>query len=76
MAGRLIDTDPDLIIQRYRKRADDYRRLADGNVNPKRCLRLAAIFDSLAEGMMIIVRRRRAPLPVKDSTSTDRIADR
>ena len=59
---QFIETDPDVIIERYRERADQYRRLADGNAERDACLRLAAIYDSLAEGMVTIRRAREAPI--------------
>ena len=58
----IIETDPDIIIQRYRERADQYRQLAEDNPNRDAFLRLAVIYDSLAEGMATIRRAREAPI--------------
>jgi len=58
----IIETDPDIIIRRYRERADEYRQLADGNPKRDAFLRLAVIYDSLAEGMVTIRRAREAPI--------------
>ena len=66
---QFIETDPDVIIKRYRERADQYRRLADRNAERDACLRLAAIYDSLAEGMVTIRRaaKRRSEPPATRS---------
>jgi hypothetical protein len=57
-----IETDPDLIIQRYRERAEQYRQLAEASAKREAFLRLAAIYDSLADGMINIREAREAPV--------------
>jgi hypothetical protein len=55
-----IETDPDIIIQRYRERAEQYRQLAEASAKREAFLRLAAIYHSLAEGMTNIREAREA----------------
>ena len=56
-----IETDPDIIIQRYRERAEQYRQLAEASATREASRRLAAIDDS-AEGMTNIREAREATL--------------
>jgi hypothetical protein len=54
-----VERDPNLIILRYRKRADEYRALAATDDGDREgCLDMAAIYDRLADGMETIVRSR------------------
>jgi hypothetical protein len=60
MSVRLVETDPTLIIEGYRRRAEKYREMAQDGPSPDSFLRLAATFDSLAEGMEAILHTREA----------------
>jgi len=65
--GQSIETDPDVITRRYREPAEQYRQLADASAKREAFLRLAAIYDSLAEGMINIreVREGKTTVPEK-----------
>jgi hypothetical protein len=58
--GTAYRNRPDIIIQRYRERAEQYRQLAEASAKHEAFLRLAAIYDSLAEGMTNIREAREA----------------
>jgi len=62
MDARYIETNPEIIIQRYRERAAEYRHLAETSPDPASFLRIAETFETLAEGMEAIVRARDAPI--------------
>jgi hypothetical protein len=54
-----VERDPNLIILRYRERADEHRALAAAHDDDReRLLDMAAIYDRLAEGMENITRAR------------------
>jgi hypothetical protein len=68
-----VERDPNLIILRYRERADEFRALAAAHDDDdrERLLDMAAIYDRLAEGMETITRARgvrTAPPPEEIST--------
>ena len=56
--------ETDLIIQRYRERAEQYRQLAEASAKREAFLRLAAIYGSLADGMINFRGAREAPTTV------------
>jgi hypothetical protein len=54
-----VERDPNLIILRYRERADEYCALAAAHDDDReRLLDMAAIYDRLAAGMETITRAR------------------
>jgi hypothetical protein len=59
VSAHSVERDPNLIILRYRERADEYRALAAAHDDDReRLLGMAAIYDRLAEGMETITRAR------------------
>jgi hypothetical protein len=56
-----VERDPNLIILRYRERADECRAFASVHEDDRdrdRYLNMAAMYDRLAEGMETITRAR------------------